>query len=111
MSSIQFYFGFFEFHLTFQSPLTVTDVSEAMLPTMEILSRGSQDRRAASISDVVISKQCNYVPDFTVKAISDVEYLRIARPHYIAAVRATCLERSPSNEAAEAWRSMDSSCE
>lgn len=34
-----------------------------------------------------------YVPDFTVRALTDLQYMRIRRVQYVAALRATLLER------------------
>ena len=34
-----------------------------------------------------------YIPDYTVRAISDLQYIRIRRAHYMVAVHATLLER------------------
>lgn len=36
-----------------------------------------------------------YIPDFTVKAVTDLEYIRITRSHYIVAIHATSMERRP----------------
>ena len=46
-------------------------------------------------SDQVYQRPAKYVPDFSVKATTNLLYLRIRRPHYIAARRATLLERAP----------------
>ena len=51
----------------------------------------------SSSSDQVYQRPVKYVPDFSVKAMSNVLYLRIRRPHYIAATRATLLERAPKS--------------
>ena len=34
-----------------------------------------------------------YIPDFSVKAITDLQYLRLRRAHYMVALRATQMER------------------
>jgi len=34
-----------------------------------------------------------YVPDYTVRAITDLQYIRIRRAHYMVALHATLLER------------------
>jgi hypothetical protein len=50
-----------------------------------------------SLSDTISLSQHSssspYVPDFTVRAMSDLQYIRIRRAHYVAALRATLLER------------------
>ena len=50
-----------------------------------------------SISDnISLSQQSPsipYVPDFTVRALTDLQYIRIRRAHYVAALRASLLER------------------
>ena len=44
-------------------------------------------------SDVTSMRQPSYVPDFTVKATQDVMYLQIRRAHYMAAYRATLMQK------------------
>ena len=36
----------------------------------------------------------SFIPDYTVRAVTEVFYLRIKRSHYLAAKKATLLERS-----------------
>lgn len=45
--------------------------------------------------DQVYQRPTKYIPDFGVKATNATLYLRIRRSHYIAARRATLLERAP----------------
>lgn len=60
-------------------------------------SRGQSMISLTGSSDQVYMRPVKYTPDFTVKAMSDLLYLRIRRPHYVAALRATLLERTPKN--------------
>jgi len=50
-----------------------------------------------SLSEIIGTSQQSsktpYVPDFTVRAISDLQYIRIRRAHYMVALHATLLER------------------
>ena len=46
-------------------------------------------------SDAGSTRQTSYVPDFTVRATGDVMYLQIRRAHYMAAYRATLMQREP----------------
>ena len=93
----------------------LADVSEAVSPTTTTTTTTAttttdtaiQHRMSTVTNETVISKTCHYMPDFTVKALCDLEYLRIARLHYIAAVRATCLERSPNSDNPELWKGLD----
>lgn len=39
-----------------------------------------------------------FVPDYTVRAVTEVHYLRIKRSFYLAAKRATLMERSKKEE-------------
>lgn len=51
---------------------------------------------AQNLSDAVVySKNYAYVPDYTVRALEDLEYVKIKRHQYIAARRATMMERQP----------------
>ncbi|OQV20801.1 Metal transporter CNNM2 [Hypsibius exemplaris] len=88
--------------LIFESgPFTHFGVSAQTIPSDELLQlrnapfpalpspRPSQARLNLERS----SNSGLFVPDFTVYAISDVLFLRIKRSHYMAAVRATILER------------------
>jgi len=51
----------------------------------------------SSLSEIIgtshHSPKTPYVPDFTVRAISDLQYIRIRRAHYMVALHATLLER------------------
>jgi len=51
----------------------------------------------SSLSEIIGSTQQSpktpYIPDFTVRAISDLQYIRIRRAHYMVALHATLLER------------------
>jgi len=51
----------------------------------------------SSLSEIIGSSQHSprtpYIPDFTVRAISDLQYIRIRRAHYMVALHATLLER------------------
>lgn len=49
----------------------------------------------SSASENVYSNASTYVPDFTVKSMTDMQYLRIRRGQYVAARRATMMERHP----------------
>ncbi|CAH1783100.1 unnamed protein product [Owenia fusiformis] len=46
-------------------------------------------------TDSLYRPKQSYIPDFTVKATSDLQYLKVKRSHYIAARRATLMERTP----------------
>jgi hypothetical protein len=46
-----------------------------------------------AISSLHRSPSLPYVPDFTVRATTDLQYIRISRTHYLVALRATLLER------------------
>ena len=50
---------------------------------------------ASNLNDLVYSKGHQYVPDFTVRALTDIEYIKVRRHQYIAAQRATLMERRP----------------
>ena len=54
----------------------------------------------SSSSEQVYQRPVKYVPDFGVRAVTNVVYLRIRRSHYIAARRATLLERAPKKQQA-----------
>eukprot|EP00058_Branchiostoma_floridae_P018264 XP_002603753.1 hypothetical protein BRAFLDRAFT_86581 [Branchiostoma floridae] len=45
------------------------------------------------------SQSLVYVPDYSVRAVTDVQYIRIRRAHYMAARQATLLERQPRTPA------------
>jgi len=51
----------------------------------------------SSLSEIIGTTQHSpktpYIPDFTVRAISDLQYIRIRRAHYLVALHATLLER------------------
>lgn len=59
------------------------------------LSKQTSVTSISSASDSIYSKQPQYNPDFNVKALTDLQYLKIRRSHYIAARRATMMERQP----------------
>ena len=68
-------------------------------------SSGSRQQSMMSLtgsSDQVYLKPVKYVPDFNVKAITDMLILRIRRPHYVAALRATLMERAPKSNGSNA---------
>lgn len=50
---------------------------------------------ASNLHELVYSKSHAYVPDFTVKALTDLEFIKVRRHQYIAAQRATLMERQP----------------
>ncbi|XP_067952113.1 metal transporter CNNM2-like isoform X1 [Watersipora subatra] len=50
---------------------------------------------ASNLQDLVYSKGHMYIPDFTVKALTDLEFVKVRRHQYIAAQRATLMERQP----------------
>ena len=50
---------------------------------------------ASNLNDLVYSKGHVYIPDFTVRAMSDIEFVKVKRHQYIAAKRATLMERQP----------------
>lgn len=50
---------------------------------------------ASNLNDLVYSKGHQYIPDYTVRAITDVEFIKIRRHQYVAAQRATLMERRP----------------
>lgn len=50
---------------------------------------------AHNLTDIVYSKNHMYVPDYTVRALDDLEYIKIKRHQYVAARRATLMERQP----------------
>ena len=52
-------------------------------------------------SDVVSTRQTSYLPDFTLKAIGNVMYIKIRRAHYMAAYRATLMQRE--NKTPQVW--------
>lgn len=67
-----------------------------------------------SISEVVDTKQLSYVPDFSVKAVTDLVFVRLRRAHHAAARRATLLEHQQHIDDAGAnsvvdkfWMSLD----
>jgi hypothetical protein len=65
-----------------------------------ILTRSQSTGSIASLASVgpgFYHKQPTYTPDFSVKALTDVQYLKIHRAHYIAAYRATLVERHPKS--------------
>lgn len=51
----------------------------------------------SSLSEIIStshhSPTAPYIPDFTVRAITDLQYIRIRRAHYLVALHATLLER------------------
>jgi len=51
----------------------------------------------SSLSEIIgtshQSQTTPYIPDFTVRAITDLQYIRIRRAHYMVALHATLLER------------------
>ena len=48
---------------------------------------------SSSSSPPSASPRAQYVPDFSVKIVADSQYLKINRDHYVAAKRATAMER------------------
>lgn len=52
----------------------------------------SKSLTLSSISEKVNAKQLHYIPDFTVRATTDVQYLRISKAVYSAALRATLVQ-------------------
>ncbi|XP_074641599.1 metal transporter CNNM4-like [Tubulanus polymorphus] len=58
------------------------------------LARANSCSSISSLGPGFYAKQPTYTPDFTVKALSDVQYMKIKRAHYIAARKATLMERS-----------------
>lgn len=50
---------------------------------------------ASNLNDLVYSKGHVYIPDFTVRALTDIEFIKVRRHQYIAAQRATLMERQP----------------
>ncbi len=46
-------------------------------------------------SDVISTRQPTYKPDYTVRAVTNLLYLCIKRHQYMAAFRATLMERQP----------------
>lgn len=59
------------------------------------LSKHQSISSISSASDSIYQRIVNYTPDFTLKATCDLLFLKIRRSHYIAAYRATCMERQP----------------
>ena len=59
------------------------------------LSKHQSMTSISSASDSIYARQSQYVPDFTIRALENTQYLKIARSHYIAARRATLMERQP----------------
>ena len=47
----------------------------------------------STVSDSLYMPRVQYVPDFSVKIVTDTQYLKINRGHYVAAKRATAMER------------------
>lgn len=45
-----------------------------------------------TVSEKITLQQSQYVPDFTLRAVTDVQYLRISKGVYFAALRATLLQ-------------------
>ena len=61
----------------------------------------------SSASDSIYAKQPSYVPDFNLKALENTQYLKIARSHYVAARRATLMERQPKTPDADSITGED----
>ena len=59
------------------------------------MSKGQSLTSISSASDSIYARQPQYTPDFTIRALENTQYLKIARSHYIAARRATLMERQP----------------
>ena len=59
------------------------------------LSKYTSVSSISSTSESAYMKVSQYTPDFSVRAITDLQYMKIRRPHYIAARRATMMERQP----------------
>lgn len=60
-------------------------------------SKELHSNSATNISDVVYSKKDVYVPDYTVRALTSLEYVKVRRHQYLAARRATMMEREPGS--------------
>ena len=60
------------------------------------LSKYTSVSSISSTSESAYTKVSQYTPDFNVRAITDLQYLKIRRAHYIAARRATKMERQPN---------------
>lgn len=45
-----------------------------------------------TVSEKITLQQSQYVPDFTLRPVTDVQYLRISKSMYFAALRATLLQ-------------------
>ena len=71
-----------------------------LLSTGPVSDQSKQSISSLSSGTEVYSKQTQYIPDFAVRCISDVQYMRIRRAHYIAAQRATELERQQPRDSA-----------
>ncbi|XP_064631604.1 metal transporter CNNM4-like [Lineus longissimus] len=73
---------------------------QALQGVPPILTRSQSSGSIASLASVGPSyyhRQPTYNPDFSVKALTDVQFLKIHRAHYVAAYRATLVERHPKS--------------
>lgn len=54
-------------------------------------------RKTSQSSFTESAIQPTFIPDYTVRAVSDLTYFQISRPMYLAAIQATLLEKSYSS--------------
>ena len=62
------------------------------------LSKNNSITSIVSASDSVFTKPNKYIPDFSLHATSDLLYMKLRRAHYVAAYRATLMERHPRRD-------------
>jgi metal transporter CNNM len=59
------------------------------------MSKNHSTSSVSSATDSIYHRKVNYTPDFTLKCVDDLLYMKISRAHYIAAYRATMMEKEP----------------
>ncbi|XP_035672447.1 metal transporter CNNM2-like isoform X4 [Branchiostoma floridae] len=95
-----------------QTPEEEPLLKQALTPTLVskfgFASKNDKDKKAQKgLKSIVNQPQIGisssqslvYVPDYSVRAVTDVQYIRIRRAHYMAARQATLLERQPRTPA------------
>ena len=81
-----------------QSSSNLSTLSDGRLHTPPLSSSSSPPR-------------AQYVPDFSVKIVADSQYLKINRDHYVAAKRATAMERRGGAADNESTSRDDAACQ
>ncbi|XP_078669074.1 metal transporter CNNM4-like isoform X4 [Branchiostoma floridae x Branchiostoma belcheri] len=91
-----------------EEPLLKQALTPTLVSKFGFASKNDKDKKAQKgLRSIVNQPQIGisssqslvYVPDYSVRAVTDVQYIRIRRAHYMAARQATLLERQPRTPA------------